>query len=161
MTIWRSATQGESPFTKNRSAMPKPILPASKRILFPTSPLRIGSPNAYTEVVHRFRSRSPLHFDIRNIQQIRSQKQFVSTQCLLFAALLERWPQVCRDKVTFTKLPTNRFVSTIKNSMKCVVNWIQLRIRIRSRNTQPHLKDVNCLSCLYLISIYSHTLFIF
>ena len=30
-------------------------------------PLRCGSPNASTEVVHRPRSRSPLHFDIRNI----------------------------------------------------------------------------------------------
>jgi len=26
-----------------------------------------------------------------------------------------------------------------KNSMKCVVNWIPLRIRVRSRNTQPHI----------------------
>jgi len=25
--------------------------------------------------------------------------------------------------------------------MKCVVNWIPLRIRVRSRNTQPHLED--------------------
>ena len=47
---------------------------------------------------------------------------------LLSAALLERWPQVCRVKITFTALPTNGFVSTTKNSMKCVVNWIQLRI---------------------------------
>jgi len=39
------------------------------------------------------------------------------------------------------ELPTNRFVSTTKNSMKCVVNWIPLRIRIRSRNTQTHLKN--------------------
>ena len=35
---------------------------------------------------------------------------------------------------------TNRFVSTTKNSMKCVINWIPLRIRVRSRNTQPHLE---------------------
>jgi len=27
-----------------------------------------------------------------------------------------------------------------KNSMKCVVNWIPLRICVRSTNTQPHLK---------------------
>jgi len=40
---------------------------------------------------------------------------------LLSAALLERWPQVCRVKITFTKLPTNRFVSTTKISMKYVV----------------------------------------
>ena len=30
-------------------------------------PLRCGSPNASTEVVHRPRSQSALHFDIRNI----------------------------------------------------------------------------------------------
>jgi len=59
---------------------------------------------------------------------------------LLSATLLERWPQVCRVKITFTVLPTNRFVSTTKISMKYVVNWISLRIRVRSRNTQPHLK---------------------
>ena len=58
---------------------------------------------------------------------------------MLSAALLERWPQVCRVKITCTKLPTNRFVSTTKKSMKYVVNWIPLRIRVRSRNTQPHL----------------------
>ena len=33
---------------------------------FPDTPLRIGSRNASTEVVHRLRSKSPLHFDIRN-----------------------------------------------------------------------------------------------
>ena len=62
---------------------------------------------------------------------------------MLSAALLERWPQVCRVKITFTKLPTNRFVSITKISMKYVVNWIPLRIRVRSRNTQPHLKKVD------------------
>ena len=39
-------------------------------------------------------------------------------------------------KITFTKLPTNHFVSTTKNSIKFVVNLIPLRIRVRSRNTQ-------------------------
>ena len=34
----------------------------------------------------------------------------------------------------------DRFVSTTKNSMKCVVNWIPRRVRVRSRDTQPHLK---------------------
>ena len=52
-----------------------------------------------------------------------------------------RWPQDYRVKITFRKLPANRFVSTTKRSMKYVVNWIPLRIRVRSRNTQPHLKD--------------------
>jgi len=99
-------------------------------------PLRCGSPNASIEVVHRPRSQSPLHFDIGNIQQIRSGKLFPSAQRLLSAALLENWLQVCRFKITFTKQLTNRFFSTTKKSMKYVVNWITLRIRVRSRNTQ-------------------------
>jgi len=53
--------------------------------------------------------------------------------------MLERWPQVCRVKITFTLLPTNCFVSTTINLIKCLVNKIPLRIRVRSRNTQPHL----------------------
>jgi len=61
--------------------------------------------------------------------------KFPIARRLLSAALLERWPQVCRVKITFTKLPTNRFVSTTKLSMKYVVNWIPLGIRVRSRNT--------------------------
>jgi len=44
-------------------------------------------------------------------------------------------------KITFTKLPTNRFVSATKDSMKCVVNCIPLRIRARSKNTKPHLNS--------------------
>jgi len=54
--------------------------------------------------------------------------------------LFDRWLQVFRVKITFTVLPTNRLVSTTKKSIKCVVNWIPLRIRVLSRNTQPHLK---------------------
>ena len=45
----------------------------------------------------------------------------------------------CRVKITFALLLTNSFVFTTTKSMKCVVNWIPLRIRVRSRNTQPHL----------------------
>jgi len=59
---------------------------------------------------------------------------------LLSTALLERWPQVCRVKITFTVLMTNRFVFTTQISMKCVVKWIPLRIWVRFTNTQPHLK---------------------
>jgi len=59
---------------------------------------------------------------------------------LLSASLVERWPQVCRVEITFIKLLRNPFVSATKISMKCGVNWIPLRIRVRSRNTQPHLK---------------------
>ena len=61
---------------------------------------------------------------------------------LLSAALLECWQQVCRVKITFTELPTNRFVSTTTKSMKCVVNYLPLRIRVCSRNTQPYLNHL-------------------
>jgi len=50
------------------------------------------------------------------------------------------WPQICRVKITFGLLPPNWFVFTKKNSMKCFVKWIPLRICVRSRNTQPYLK---------------------
>jgi len=57
---------------------------------------------------------------------------------------IERWQHVCRVKITFKLLQTtgNWSVCTKTNSMKCLVNWLQLRIRVRSRNTQlePHLK---------------------
>jgi len=118
-------------------------------------PWRSGSANTSTEVVHRPRSRSPLHFDNRNIEQIRSEEWFPSARHLLSAALLDRWPQVCRVKITCTKVPTDHFVSTTKNSMRCVVNWIPLRIRVRSRNTQPHLNfETNIkLHCLYYLCV--------
>jgi len=44
------------------------------------------------------------------------------------AALLECWLEVCRVKTTFGLLPTNWFVSTNMNSMKCFVNRMPLRI---------------------------------
>ena len=46
----------------------------AKHFFFCKSTLRSGSFFASTHKVHRPRSRSPLHFDIRNIQQIRSEK---------------------------------------------------------------------------------------
>ena len=57
------------------------------------------------------------------------------------------FPQPCssagRVKITFNELPTNRFVFTTNKSMKCVVNWIPLRIGVRLRNIQPHFKMRN------------------
>jgi hypothetical protein len=40
---------------------------------------------------------------------------FLAPGVLLSAALLERWPQVRRVKITFKELPTNRFVCTKEN----------------------------------------------
>jgi len=94
---------------------------------------------ASTEVVRRPRSDCPLHFHIRSIWQIRTQKSNASARCLLPTDMLERWPQVCCVKITFTVLPTNHFVSTTTNLMKCLINWNLLRIRVRLGNTQPHV----------------------
>jgi len=95
-----------------------------------------------TEDVHKARSNSLLHFDIRNIWQSCTQTWNASARRLWPADMLERWPRVCSVKITCTLLPTNCFVSTTSNSMKCLVNWISQRIRILSRNTQPHLQKL-------------------
>ena len=102
---------------------------------------------ASPEVVHRSRLDSLLHFDPQNICQIRIEKQNASARRLLPADMLERWPQVCRVKITLTLLPTNCFVSTRTNSMKCLVNWVPLRIRVLSRNTQLHQTGCVAVCC--------------
>ena len=61
--------------------------------------------------------------------------------CLLPATLLERWPQVCRVKITFELLPNSWFVSTKMNSMKCFVNWIPLNTHVLSNQTQRCLNS--------------------
>jgi len=87
------------------------------------------------QVVRRPRSNSPVHFDMRNLWQIRA-----SARRLLTAYMLDRCLHDCRVKITFGLLPTNHFVSTKTDSMKCLVNWNLLRIRVCLRNTQPNLK---------------------
>jgi len=64
---------------------------------------------------------------------------FLALGVLFPVDMLKRWPHVCRVEITFQLLPTNWFVSTRKKSMKCLVNWIPLIIRVRSKDTQPHL----------------------
>jgi len=110
----------------------------AKHVFFLKSPLRSGSLFAGTKKVLRPGSQTPLHFDIWSIQQIRSEIYFSSIGRLLPADMLERWPLVCRVKITFTLLLTNCFTTMI--SMKCLIYWILLRIRVRSRNNQLHLK---------------------
>jgi hypothetical protein len=90
---------------------------------------------ASTEVMRRPRSDSPLHIDIENTYHIRPEKYNASAWCLLPATPLERWPQVCRVKITFELLRTTSFVSTKMNSMKCFVNWIPLNTHVRMNST--------------------------
>jgi len=92
------------------------------RKFFRQSVLRSGILFASLEIVHRPESDCPLHFDSQNLYQIRMEKINASARCLLPTALLECSPQVCRVKITFKLLPTNRFVSTTTSSMKCLVN---------------------------------------
>ena len=58
------------------------------------------------------------------------EKEYASARCLLAAAMPERWPQVCRVKITFESLLNNSFVSTKTNSMQCFVNWILLNTHV-------------------------------
>jgi len=108
----------------------------------PKSALRSGILFTSFKVVHRPRSVSPLHFDSQHIPQS-YRKNNASARRLLLAALLERWPHVCRVKITFTLLQSHRLVSERSNLMKYLVHWIPLRIRVRSRNTQPYLSRSN------------------
>jgi len=56
---------------------------------------------ASTEIMHTPRSDFPLHFNIENKHQIRTEKQNASARHLLPATLLEVWLQICRFKITF------------------------------------------------------------
>jgi len=127
--VWNTAAQWKIP-----------IFPAAKHGFSRKSPLRSSSPYASTQNVHRPGSRSPLQFDMRNIYQFRTKDCFPSARRLLFAEMFERWPHIFRVKIVSTLLPKNSFVSTLKNSMKCLVNWIPTRIYVRSRNIQLHRK---------------------
>jgi len=89
-----------------------------------------------TKVMHRPRSNFPLHFDIENIYHKFVRKNKMLAPGVFPATLLERWPQVCRIKIRF--LPTNLFVSTRTNSMKCFVNWISANSHVRLNKTQPY-----------------------
>jgi len=60
---------------------------------------------------------------------------------LLATALLVRWPQVGRVMITFEWLPTNGFICTKMNSMKCVLNWISLNMHVSSIKPNPTLKQ--------------------
>jgi len=96
---------------------------AAMYVFHRNAPFHSGILFASTKVVRRPRYSCCLHFDIWNILQIRMEKSNASAQRLLSAAMLERWPQVCRVKITFTLLPTNCFASTRTNSMKCLMNF--------------------------------------
>jgi len=101
---------------------------------------RKGPPFASTQNVHRPESQSPLHFDTSGRNgKFACNSKISSARRLLPADTIEFWPHVCRVETTFRLLLTNRFVCTTTNSMICFVNWIPLRIRVRSRSTQIHL----------------------
>ena len=59
---------------------------------------------------------------------------------MLPATLLECKPHVSRIQITSGLIPTTWFVSTRPDSVKLLVVWIPLRIRLRSRNTQPYFE---------------------
>ena len=116
---------------------------------------------ASLEVVHRPESYSPLHFNSQNIFHVCMETWNTSARRLLpgagrrFATSRLRLHyfehiglpaklQDCflrSDKSNINQNSEKHFVSTTTNSMKYLVNWIPLRIRVRSRNIQPHLNQ--------------------
>jgi len=115
-----------------------PFLMRAKHVLFSeVATVHLFSFRKYPKKVHRHRSRSVLHFVIGCMEQFTSRKKNSSARRSLPAALLERWSQVCRHRTTLTLLHDELFRFYKMNSMKCLVHWIPLRIRVRSRNTPP------------------------
>jgi len=90
----------------------------------------------------RPRSQSALLLILGTHSKFARKIKFASARRLLPADMLERWPHGCRVKIMFTLPLTNRFVSTTTISMKCLVNWILLRICNLSRSTQAHHKYI-------------------
>ena len=91
----------------------------------------------------RPRSDSPLHFDMKNIQQIRTGQYNASTRrclTLLPAGMLQHRPHVCRVKSTFEFLLNNWFFSTPKKLIKLFVEWIPFNIHVCLNHTQPCLE---------------------
>ena len=72
------------------------------------------------EFMHRPRSDSFLHFEIKNTYQIRSEKENARAQRLLPATLLERWPQVYRVKMMFKSLANIWIVSPERSRWNAV-----------------------------------------
>ena len=116
-----------------------------------------------TERMHRPISKSALHFDIKNIEQIRNSygKQNASARRFLPATLPECWPQVCRVKIMFELLRNNFLVSTKMNSMKCFVNWIPANTHDRSNKTKLCFNShfMRKFSCKRTIEIFDLPLF--
>jgi len=91
---------------------------------------------ASPEAMHRPRSDSPLHIDIKNMNQMRTQNKMLTLGVCFPRTLLERWPQVCHVKITLELLRTTSFVCKDK-FMKCLVKWIPANMHVRSNQSQP------------------------
>ena len=110
----------------------------SKTFFNQKSQLRSGILFASTEVVTIPRC-DPSNFGY--YEHIAKSHGKIKCYCSAFASRrhAERWPHVCRVKITFGLILTIRFISTKTNSIKCLVNWNLLRIHERLKNFQPHL----------------------
>jgi len=75
---------------------------------------------------------------LRNLPRA-PEKYNASPWRLLPAAMLERWPHVCRVKITFGSLWNIWFVATKTKSTKCFVNCFALR----SNQIRPNLNDIS------------------
>ena len=116
-----------------------PIFPASKHVFPPrfclcSADLHPHVPKLCTD----------LDFGLLYILIVRTYSKFARENNFLALGVCS--PQSCssagrRFPASRSRLK-DRFVSTTKKSMKCVVHWIPLRICVRSRNTQPHLNEL-------------------
>ena len=108
--VWRTAAQWQNP-----------ICPALKNFFF----LEVATAHWFSK--RKSQSCAKTYISVsstfRYSEHIANllEKKIPSALRLLSTALLERWPLVCRVKITFTVLPKNHFVSTTKkmDEMRC------------------------------------------
>jgi len=125
---------------KRTAAQQNPIFPLLKHVFFPgsrhcASDLQTQVPMLCTDL-----NISLLYILILGTYGTFARKKYFLALSVCFQsparALAAGLPR--QDHVYKTTIESFRLHN--KNSMKCVVNWIPLRNRVRSRNTQPHLK---------------------
>ena len=98
-------------------------------------PLHCGSPNTSTIVV------TTLDLSLLYILISGTYSQFARKNNFLALGVYFLQPCSSADRrfaASRSRVQNYRRITT-QISMKCVVNWIPLRIRVCSRNTQPHL----------------------
>ena len=119
-----------------------PIFPAGEtRFFMEVAIVQRSSFRKYPKSAQPYVSVSSIFYTIGTYSKFTRKNDFLAPSVCFPQPCSSAGRRFAASKTTFTKLPTNLFVSTTTKSLKYVVNWIPLRMRVRSRNTQAHLNN--------------------